>query len=401
MSRKALQSDLAFRLSCWGLGVVAFGQLLAGGVALAVRMEKAREVRTVEKIVEVPKLVMVPAKQGGPVLAQAPPQAAPVLPPPIAPEPAPLPPPRPLGIPAIADPIVERLVMEARKARLASDTMSALVKLEEARAAAPEDANVLYETGLLYEEMAAYDSRLVDSAADAYQAILALGTEKSGALFEMASRKVGEGLSMPADMRDELRLGRVRIFEDDQFKDGERTVLTVPVQAAPGVNLGTDFGVLVEFYDTLVLNGKKQIVPGAIESQSVTKNEWATIPIDFQGGEELLRVTYILPTQDEQQKELFGMRSHYGQVVKLFYKGELIDSYPWPRHLASMSFNSAQQPQQDQLPPMDEETPVFLGAEDTFDSLSGSVLPPIPGANEPPPKMPDLNAAPGVPPLPR
>jgi hypothetical protein len=394
MPGQTRSSDLVFRLSCWGLGVIAFGQLLAGGVALAVRTEKAREVRIVERLVPVTKIVNVPA----PVVAQVQPQA-PTLPPPVAlaPEPAPLPPPRPLGVPAIADPIVERLVMEARKARLASDTASAIIKLEEAKEKAPEDANVLYETGLLFEEMAAYDPRQVNNAADAYQAVLALGAEKAGSLFEMAARKLKEGIALPGDMRGELRLGRVRIFPDDQFKDGERVVLTVPVQAAPGVNPGTDFGVQVEFYDTLILNGKKEIVPRGTESTA--KDEWVTAPINFEVGEELLRVTYLLPPQDAQQKELFGKRSYYGQVVKLFYKGELIDSDPYPRHLSSLSFNSAQQ--QDQLPPADDQfPPMFLNTEENFDSAGGSVLPPIPGNIPPPPKMPDLNAS-GVPPLPR
>ncbi len=395
MSGQKLSSDLTFRLSCWGLGVVAFGQLLAGGVALAVRMEKAREVRIVEKRVEVPKFIAVPTREP---VAQASPIAA-TLPPPIAPEPAPLPPARPLGMPPIADPIVERLVTEARKARLASDVQSAMVKLDEAKEKAPDDANVLYEYGLLFEEMAAYDSHFVDSAADAYQAVMALGAEKAGSIFEMASRKLTDGIALPGDMRDKLRLGRVRIFADADFKDGERTVLTVPVQAAPGVDLGTDFGVQVEFYDTQTLRGKKEIVSGNTDGTATTKDEWVSAPIDFAGGEELLRVTYLQPPQDDQQKELFGTRKYYGQVVKLYYKGELIDSQAWPRHLASMSFNSTQQ---QQLPQGSEQYPEFQSSEEFMNSAGGdSVLPPIPGNNPPPPKMPDPNARPGVPALPR
>lgn len=392
MSGQNQSSELTFRLSCWGLGVVAFGQLLAGGVALAVRMEKAREVRIVEKRVEIPKIVTVAAK---PPIVQASPPGAPTLPPPIAPEPAPLPPARPLGMPAIADPIVERLVMEARKSRLASDVQSAMVKLDEAKEKAPEDANVLYEYGLLYEEMAAYDSKLVDSAADAYQAVMALGAEKAGSLFEMASRKLTDGIALPGDMRDKLRLGRVRIFPDKEFKEGERTVLTVPVQAAPGVDLGTDFAVQVEFYDTLILQGKKEIVPG--NTENTAKHEWVSEPINFESGEEFLRVTYLQPRQDDQQKELFGTRTYYGQVVKLYYKGELIDSQAWPRHLASLSFNSAQQ---QQLPQGNEQFPEFQSSEEFLNS-AGSVLPPIPGDNAPPPKMPEPNGTPGLPPLPR
>jgi hypothetical protein len=49
----------------------------------------------------------------------------------------------------------------------------------------------------------------------------------------------------------------------------------------------------------------------------------------------LLRVTYILPPQELQQDHLFGKRRYYGLTVEVFYKGEVIDSTAWPRHLSS------------------------------------------------------------------
>ena len=70
MSGNMRHSELTFRLSCWGLGLIAFGQLLIGGVAVAVRVEKAREVRTVEKVVT--KIVTVAAEPARPVVAVAP-----------------------------------------------------------------------------------------------------------------------------------------------------------------------------------------------------------------------------------------------------------------------------------------------------------------------------------------
>ncbi|RYD58879.1 MAG: hypothetical protein EOP83_20695, partial [Verrucomicrobiaceae bacterium] len=136
MSRH-LRSDLVFRLSCWVLALVAFCQLLTAGVALAVRVEKAQEVKYVEKTLP-PKIITV----AGPTIA-SPPTPKPVELPPL-PAATELPPPRPLSVPAIADPVVEQKVAEARKARVADDMMTAVTKVEAALELAPKDPNVLY-----------------------------------------------------------------------------------------------------------------------------------------------------------------------------------------------------------------------------------------------------------------
>ena len=381
MSGKSRHSDHVFRLSCWGLGVIAFGQLLAGGIAVAVRVEKAREVRVEEKIVT--KIVTVETRPSSMIPAPAAPVVA-VLPPPPVPAHAPLPPARPLAAPPIADPTVERLVQEARKARLASDVGAAMVKLAEAREMAPSDPNVLYETGLLFEEMSVYDVRMVDQAADAYQAVFALGTTGAGVLYTMAADKLRDGIAMPEQMRGELRLGRLRIFPDHEFKDGERTVVTVPVQAAPGAQIGTnDLSVQVDFYDSTVINGKKEIVQCAVQAIP----EWVSGALDFVGGEESLRLTYVLPPQDARQEQLFGKRNYYGVVAKLYYKGELMDTVPWPRHLAAQGPAGGRADQ-----PSEDDYPRFLENEDIIDPSEIQLLPP---------KMPDLNSPAGVPPLPR
>jgi len=386
MASQIRHSALTFRLSCWGLGLIAFGQLLVGGVALAVRFERAQVTRVEEKIVT--KIVTVSA----PVIAVAPPSPPPVpLPPPL--EPTPLPPARPLAAPPIADPVVERLVKEARIARIADDMAEALTKLGEARGLAPKEPNVLYETGLVWEAMAATDPRLADQAADAYQEVFSLGTTGAGALYPLAAQKLRDGIALPEQLRDKLVLGRPRFFRDETFKDGERTILTIPVMAAPGTTIEANQLVMqVEFYDSTMVNGKKKILQRSDDSQVVT--EWVSGELDFVGGEELLRVTYMLPPQDAQQQQLFGKRTYYGQVVKVFYKNELIDSDAKPRHLASQGpMGSAQQ--------QDENMPNFLGDEDMIDpSNPYPLLPPIDG--EPPPVMPDLNhnRDGSVPPLP-
>ncbi|GAA5481542.1 hypothetical protein [Haloferula sargassicola] len=320
------RSGLLFQLSCWVLGMVAFIQLLIGGVALALRVESAREVRVEEKIVT--KLVniapQVPAQPAKPIVA---------LPP--APEPIPydqnLPAPRPFQAPPIADPVVERLVNEAREARVAEDMGSAIPKLEEAIARSPEEPNALYELGLVYETMAGFDTSLAAKAADAFAKVRSLGATGAGALYQLASKKLTEGIALPKDMRGKLSLGRVIIFPDNTYHHGERVILTIPVSAAPGSEpSANDFFVQVNLYDQ---DPQGNILPMSTGSQ--TEFDWVSGAIDWVGGQEMLRVTYTIPEATGSDLQLFGRRKYYGQTVELFYRNELIDAQANPRHLAS------------------------------------------------------------------
>ncbi|MFC7339359.1 hypothetical protein ACFQY0_19360 [Haloferula chungangensis] len=359
-------STLTFRLACWVMGLIAFIQIITAGVALAVRVENAREVRVETEIVT--KIVTVaakpePKKEASPVVALPP------LPP--TPVETPLPPARPLDAPAIADAKVEQLVLEGREARVAEDMGRAIIKLEEARSIDSQEPNTLYELGLVYETMAAYDTALAEKAAEAYQAVFELGTTKAGALYPLAARKLRDGIARPVDMRGKLSLGRVRIFKDDAFEDGERVVLTVPVSAAPDSNPSADdFFVKVEFFDKIRNKDPQPAGPNC-----VTNFEWASGEIDWLGGEEILRVTYILPPPEPGQEHLFGHPEYYGQIVELVYKNELLDSQAWPRHLASRS----------KVEPQQSYDPMFL--ESDFDPNLG-VLPPLENELELPP-MPD------------
>lgn len=366
-------STLTFRLACWVLGLIAFIQIITAGVALAVRVENAREVRIEEKIVT--KLVTVAARpaekpkvEAGPVVALPPP-------PPIPAE-VPLPPARPLDAPPIADAKVEKLVMEGREARVAEDMGRAIIKLEEARSIDPQEPNTLYELGLVYETMAAYDTALAEKAADAYQLVYNLGTD-AGALYPLAAAKLRDGVARPAKMRGKLSLGRVRIFKDDTFQDGERVVITVPVSAAPGSEPDADdFFVKVEFFDK-----SRNDEPQPAGPNCITNYEWVSGAIDWLGGEEILQVTYILPPQEAGQDHLFGKQNYYGQIVELVYKNELLDSQAWPRHLAAHS----------KVEPQHGFDPLFLDSD--FDPNLG-VLPPFENELELPPILDELGPPP-------
>lgn len=362
--------DLWFRLSCWVLGLIAFVQLLAAGVALAIRFEASREVIVEEKIV--PRLIamapkVAPAPVTDPVVA---------LPPvPELPAAEPLPVARPLDAPPIADPVVERLVNEAREARVAEDMGKAIVKLEEARAQDPTDPNVHYELGLVYETMAAFDPVLADQAAAAYQEVFKMGTTGAGALYPLAAKKLRDGISLPSDMRGKLALGRTRIFRDDAFEEGERVILTIPVRAAPGSEpKPQDFMVEVHFFDE---TAPGEVAPALHEANLAATGtiSWPTAPIDWLGGEEAMRVTYTLPRASAADEHLFGRRKYYGQVVELRYKNELIDSQAWPRHLAARR----------KAEPGTGPDPVFL--EEDLD-FGGSLLPPLEGDSPLDPVLP-------------
>lgn len=313
--------------------MVAFVQILIAGLAVSVRVEAAREVRVEERVVTrlinvAPEPAAAPAETAPSVVALPPPPELPPIPT--------LPPARPLDAPPIADPIVERLVREAREARVAEDMGTAIVKLEEARAQAPHEPNVHYELGLVYETMAAYDPSLAEKAGEAYQKVFELGTTGAGALYPLAARKLRDGIARPTDLRGKLALGRTRIFKDESFQNGERVVLTIPVSAAPGSEPSADdFFVQVDFFDKPNTGDPVKAGP-----ESSTTVEWITGGIDWLGGEEQLRVTYILPAPDPSRSHLFGRRKYYGQVVKLMFKNELIDSQAWPRHLASQTIGS-------------------------------------------------------------
>jgi len=334
------------------MGLVGFSQLVIAGIALAARLEDSKQVRIVEK--EVTKIVPVevPAKQApmpdkGSVVAR-PPVAA-IVPPP--PAPVPMPEPSPIVTPAIADPVSERLVRDARKARIAGDMMAAITKLDEALKQSPEDPSVHYELGLIHETMGTYDK-----AGAHFQKVFQMGVSGAGALYDLAAAKLRDGISPTGDALGKLALGRVRIFKDTRVTTGERVILTIPVQKSPDADIDpAEISVKVEFFNR---NSRGEIMKAEDSpAMETTKDEWPSLPIDFTGGEEPLRVTYTIEAQESRTEHLFGQEKYYGQIVSLFYKGEILDVQAWPRDLTGRARVQpaqqmpAQEPTFDQTPP--------------------------------------------------
>lgn len=304
-----------FASACLILGAMAFSQLLIAGMALAVRFEESKEVRVVVKEVEkiVPIRIKVPVASP-PMIARAEPEMPPV---PEAQE---------LEVPPIADPRAERLVDQGRRARIAGDMGLALVKLNEALDESPEDAMILFELGMVHESMGVFDE-----ASGYYERVFHLGVSKSGKLYEAAATKLRDGFEQASDMVGRIALGRVRIFNDAKADGGQRVVVTVPVQKAPGEDVeASEIEVAVTFF-----NKRSDGKVIQLEDRSWAVATWVTLPFDWAGGEETLRMTYQIPERDGRMAHLFGELAYYGQVVTLSYKGEVLDVQAWPRDLAA------------------------------------------------------------------
>lgn len=325
---------------------MAFSQLLIAGMALAVRVEEGRQVRIVEKEVEklVPIRISVPVPSDPPAKPMA--RVEPELPP--------VPEPELLTTPAIVHPRSELLVTEARKARIAGDMGAAIVKLEEALGESPGDPTVLYELGMVHEMMGVFGK-----AADYYEQVFQLGVSGAGNLYEAAAAKLRDGFEQPADMLGKIALGRVRIYNDPKATGGQRVVLTAPVQKAPGQEVeASEIELEVLFFNK---TDKGKIIPLAHEEMTWAEHSWITMPFDWAGGEESLRVNYQIPARDKQTEHLFGELTYYGQVVTLKYKGEVLDVQAWPRDLAARIGQAA---------------PLGGGSSDLPEFLDQDILPP-------------------------
>jgi len=353
-----MKPNRVFAIACCVLGLIAFSQLLIAGMALAARLEDNRTIRIVEKEVEKPVPYRVetasstiPATAALSALSGAVPVTSPSIPDP-----------QPIKSPAIADPRAERLVSEARTARVAGYTAQAIVKLQEALKQSPNEPTVLYELGLVHELMGVYDQ-----ASIYYEQVFQLGIAGSGELYQAAAAKLRDGFEQPGDMQGKIALGRVRIFNDPDAPEGKRVILSVPVIKAPDQEVKlSDIEVAVTFFNKSS-NGK--IIQ--LEDETWATANWASLPFDWAGGEETLRVHYQIPNRDGQTAHLFGELDYYGQVATLTYKGEILDVQAWPRELAARlgqtspaGDSSSYFPQfldQDSLPPnFDPDIPLLI-----------------------------------------
>jgi hypothetical protein len=193
-----------------------------------------------------------------------------------------------------------------------------------------------------------------DTAAMHYEKVFQMGVSGAGTLYELAAGKLRDGFEQPDAMLGKLSLGRVRIFNNPNHEGGQRVVLTIPVQKAPADEIDvSEIAVSVVFFNR---SSRGEILQ--LEDKSWVTEQWVTLPFDWAGGEESLRMNYTIPPQDNQTEHLFGSRTYYGQVVSLLYKGEVLDVQAWPRDLAARIPKApVSQPGTEMLPEFQESLP--------------------------------------------
>lgn len=307
---------------------MALGQAWIACMALATRFEEARRPLPPAAQEERPLVIRV----APPVADSAVPQSArvpvlpPLPPPPVAAETIT---PTPLVTPDVGDSRAKGLLEGARAARVGGDMGKAIVKLEEALSLTPNDPRLLYEMGMVHEQMGVFDK-----AASYYQRVFDMGVTGSGSLYAQAAKKLRDGFDTPDAMVGKLSLGRVQIFKDTRDPAQEKVVLTVPVQKNPSETIDpSSVSLEVRFFNR---TNRGEIIP--LEDQNkewVAAPRWLDDSVDWEDGEESLRVVYSVPKKSSQDEHLFGTRSYYGQVVILQYGNQILDVQAWPRELAA------------------------------------------------------------------
>jgi len=304
------------------MGLIAFAQLMFIGAAMAFRSppEPAPEVVT-RVVTEYVTLEAPPEAAPAPIQLTAKERMALFKGPDLGPivAPAVL-----SSAPDIDDPVLERLVNEARAARIAGDTVRAIIKLEEAQLKEPKNPHVLYQLAQYYETYGNFGT-----AADYYVKVFELGPLRAGSLWKKASVKIEKGFSKK--VMGLAALGPTFKMLPEQTPEGERRGITLSISVAPGQDL--DPMLLrpsVTFFEKV--DGK--ITSARIEESNRGRgNRWLDQPVDYQDGEEMVEVWYLARDQDSQESYIFKDREFYGYVVELYYENSLVDIRAQPRTL--------------------------------------------------------------------
>lgn len=367
-----------FTIACWVMALVAFAQLISVGTALTVRHDQPREKptaslprvttpvepiqpRSVDQILQRYASGTLPADSAaGPLRAPAAVAAPRAVPRPAA---------NAREHPTIADPHVERLVQESRKLHLEGDMVRAMLKLDEAQRLAPAEPAVIYQKGLLFEDMGIFTK-----AADHYQKVQQLGI-KAGVYYRLSARKLTKGMDTWKARLNEIAIGPMKTRRSAGGKDASVTITLLARPDKP-IDVG-QVEVQVHFYDKLTSGEIKK----ALE-HSEFERKWAGSRIDWRdaGNEETLVVDYRIPEADLVDDHLLGSRRFYGCVVELLYKGEIIDQQASPSHLNSIHGNKVRPmiPGADETPWLPSDDEGLLPSRSGHDYGDDPTAPPLP-----------------------
>lgn len=267
----------------------------------------------------------------------------------------------------IADPVVEKLIAESRALQLDGDMMRAMLKLDEAARRDPSEAAVIYNKGLLYEEMGLYTQ-----AADQYQEVQQMGIA-AGSFFKLSAKKLTKGMDAAHANRPAISIGPMNVRRNNDNRDEQQVNLAITILARPDKSINpSDVSVQVHFYDQL----ENSEIKKASSHAKISEAQWDG-KVDWKGAshEETVNISYTIPETDLAQAHLFGQRQYYGHVVELYYKNEVIDQQATPRRLNSIHGNHVSPLYNQSLPWLPGDRNTLLPDKEEYDNGDELALP--------------------------
>ncbi len=258
---------------------------------------------------------------------------------------------------------VAELLQLARDLRPLGDLQGLIAVLKKAEMLTPDNPVVLGEMARTYDEMGLKDRALV-----VWKNIEALGPMRGGEFYQKAIQRLGGGAvtpsnadggsilssgsglttpdARPLDPAKTLALGAAQVIRDPTVTTGEKLVLRLPIRARAG-QLGNpqDVDIQVFFFDEV--NGER-VEQTKADSPATA---WVSEPIDWQGGTEMLDVTYFMPLMSLDEIKTNGRRKFHGYIVKLYYQNKLQDTLAAPESLLGFGAQNAAPPSGNPLLP--------------------------------------------------
>lgn len=313
--------------------LVGFAQVILFGLGVMKKLKAEPEVKIVEKVV--PRFVAVRPADSPKLEAPKPREIKPL------PDLPPLPknftsqrtsaaPPENTAFtfdPPVTDPLEERLLKEAKTARVAGDMRAMSLKLAEAENSFTDSPHVLFLYADLYEAMGIFDK-----ASEYYEKVFSKGLAESGSLYRISAQKLKQGFLVEKEPVHALAIGTVNQFLDNRIETGESISLTIPILSSPEELIDpSQVSVSVRIFDSI----DGEVVPCLPSNKAIVK--WGDYPVDWQsnGIENLLADYYLPSTPAPDDYGMLGARKYHGYSIELSYRGQLVDQYAWPRILAS------------------------------------------------------------------
>ncbi len=314
----------AFTITVCGIGILAIGLAIAGGLALIRHSGWSLAITPPDKstithtqwtqnnpaaAVKIP-LTSQPAIN----LTTIPGHISPVIPPTD-------------GHPrhTITNPEVLELIEVARALRKDGDTAEALKKLRVAESYIPSHPRILWELIVTYKAMA-----LEKKAQEKLVHLVGLGPVTGGEYYQIAKLSVDASSSIQTSQQPaHFSYGKILTSTKPDEGDGERVLVKMAIHSRLEHAVSPeDIGILMEFYD--LVDGTK-----VEKTRSNTPtSHWPTSPVNWtEPATEIVEWQYHMPVLAPREIADFGKRQYYGFIARLYHKDILQDVYAEPRIL--------------------------------------------------------------------